>query len=146
MASINLLDLMRKADPVSKFLAESGSWADAIELDYQLQIPIWEGQLKGAVGRFGPSAERHKARLLKHLQEAYSYLGMPGRAEARMAQFQREWEAEKGEKAKAKAAAAKAKAEAPKGAAAAAGAGAGAAPKPKASGNAWAALADSDSE
>jgi hypothetical protein len=135
--SINLLDIMRKADPVSKFLADGGSWADAIELDYQLQIPVWEGQLKGAVGRFGPSAERHKARLLQHLQEAYTYLGQTGKAEARMAQFQREWEEEKGEKAKAKAAAAKAKAEAPKG---------GAGPKPKAPMNAWAALADSDDE
>lgn len=134
-SNIDLLDIMRKADPVSKFLADGGSWADAIELDYQLQIPIWEGQLKGAVGRFGPSAERHKARLLKHLQEAYGYLGMSGRAEARMAQFQREWEESKGEKAKAKADKAKAKANAPK----AAGA-------PKAPVNAWAALADSEED
>ena len=128
--SVNLLELLRK-DPVANFLADGGSWADAIELDYTLNIPIWEGQLKGAVGRKGPSAERHKARLLKHLQEAYSYLGQPGKELERLAVFQREYEEAQAAKGKPKVVAV------PK---------AGGAPKPKAGGNAWAALADSEED
>lgn len=126
------MELLRR-DPISSFLADGGSWADAVEMEYTLEIPIWEGQLKGVVGRKGPSAERHKARLLKHLQQAYTYLGEPGKAEMRLAQFQKEWEEEQMGKPKAKTVTA------PK-------AVMGGAPKPKAVKNAWAALADSDDD
>ena len=130
LKTFDLLDMM-KGDPVSKFLADGGTWADAIALQYSLQLPLWEGQLKGAVGRKGPSAERHKARLMQHLQEAYNYMGQTGKAERQLAAFQAEWEEEQAAKANTKA-----KAALPK---------AAAKPKPKGT-NAWEVLAASDSE
>lgn len=182
--NVNLRKLF-SGDPILNFLADGGSWADAIEMEYKLaipiweaklkatfgqftseseeerarllrqlenaysflgqpgrarvrvaefyreyvilNIPIWEGQLRGAVGRKGPSAERHKARLLEHLREAYGFLGQPGRELEMLALFQREYEAEQAAKGKEKA-------------------GRGGASKPKATTNNWAALADSEED
>ncbi len=127
----NLLELMRAADPVSRFLADGGSWADAIELEYSLQIPVWEAQLKAAATKTNPAAERYRQRLVKDLKEAYTYIGKPAdTADKLLATYLAEAQA-----AKPKGKPAAKPAEAPKGGS-----------KPTAPRNAWAALADSDSD
>ena len=86
------MDLLRQ-NPISRFLDDGGSWGDATAMDYELNLPIWEAQLKGSLGKVSPSAVAHRARLLKHMEEAYLYLlGEPERAHAKLVAFQREWE------------------------------------------------------
>jgi hypothetical protein len=137
---------MIAADPILQFLANGGSWADAVEMDERMQeerraaaevvrlaaaveaIPKWEGQLEAVVrkGSKTPSALAHKARLLASLREAYAHAGRdPSTADAYLARV---------EAVVASAAAAKAAKEEKKG---------GAAPKGK---NAWSALVDSDDD
>jgi hypothetical protein len=82
-------------DPILRFLANGGSWADAVEMEEvaaeerrgvekaeRLEkaveaIPKWEAQLEATVrkGRRDPSALKHKARLLESLREAYAHAG-----------------------------------------------------------------------
>lgn len=137
---------MIAADPILQFLANGGSWADAVEMEEEMMakrrvaeeaerlaravesIPKWEGQLEAVVrkGSKTPSALAHKARLLASLREAYAHAGRdPTTADAFLARAEAEV---------AVAATAKAKKEEKK---------AANAPKGK---NAWGALADSDDE
>ena len=67
--------LLRDMDPVLKFLVDGGSWADAMELEATLRIPVLEAQLKAAFKKQNPSGEAHRQRLLKQLKEDYAYLG-----------------------------------------------------------------------
>jgi hypothetical protein len=73
-----LLDL--DADPILRFLADGGSWADAIEMDYEQNlIPLWTSQLKGcSPKKRSPSALKHRQRLIDNLQSAYAYCGVSG--------------------------------------------------------------------
>lgn len=69
------LNALFQDDPVSKFLIDGGSWADAIEMDLELEIPILEARLRAACKKQNPSAERFRAKLLTELRAAYSYTG-----------------------------------------------------------------------
>lgn len=82
-------------DPILRFLANGGSWADAVEMEEAAaeerrevekagrmeraveSIPRWEAQLEAVVkkGSKTPSALKHKARLLESLREAYAHAG-----------------------------------------------------------------------
>lgn len=78
--SIDLIALMQE-DPVSKFLIDGGSWADAIEMELLLtDIPILEARIKAACKKQNPSAERYRAKLLGELRSAYSYVGKGSQA------------------------------------------------------------------
>lgn len=86
---------MIAADPISQFLANGGSWADAAEMEERVMeerraveaaerleraveaIPKWRAQLEATVrkGSKTPSALKHKARLLESLREAYAHAG-----------------------------------------------------------------------
>lgn len=71
-----LLDL---TDPITRYLADGGSWANAVEMDYEQNlIPKWTRQLKASLGKKSPSAEKHRQRLIDDLQSAYSYCGVSG--------------------------------------------------------------------
>lgn len=72
--SIDLIALFQD-DPVSKFLIDGGSWADAIQMELELEIPILEARLKAACKKQNPSAERFRAKLLAELRSAYLYTG-----------------------------------------------------------------------
>ena len=72
--SIDLIALFQD-DPVSKFLIDGGSWADAIEMQTKLDLPVLEARLKAACKKQNPSAERYRAKLLDELRSAYSYIG-----------------------------------------------------------------------
>lgn len=75
-------------DPILRFLADGGSWADAIEMDYDLKIPVWGAQLKKAMAKKGPSAVKHQQRILADLQGAYAFKGISGKAfEAKLAEL-----------------------------------------------------------
>ena len=69
------LNALFQDDPVSKFLIDGGSWADAIEMDLELEIPILEARLRATCKKQNPSAERFRAKLLTELRAAYSYTG-----------------------------------------------------------------------
>jgi hypothetical protein len=127
--AIDLMALVQ-GDPVSRFLANGGSWADAIELEYSLQIPNWEAQLKATATRKGPSAERHRQRLVKSLNEAYTFIGKPADTADKLLASYLAADVATGKPKPAP----KAEAKPPSGG------------KPKAPKNAWSALADSDSD
>lgn len=73
------------SDPISRFLANGGSWADAMEMEEEARlqraveaIPKWEAQLEAVLRKpQNPSALRHKARLLESLREAYVHARRP---------------------------------------------------------------------
>lgn len=72
-----------EGDSVLRFLIDGGSWADAVEMEYSLTVPVLEAQLKAAVKKQNPSGERYRAKLLGELREAYSFMGRsPDRANA----------------------------------------------------------------
>lgn len=73
-APIILIDTL-KGDPVLTFLVNGGSWADAIEMEAKMRIPVLEAQLKAAVKKQNPSGAKHRERLVKQLKEDYAYLG-----------------------------------------------------------------------
>ena len=91
--SNSMMDVLL-ADPIFRFLADGGSWADAVEMEEEMMaetkakeqakrleeavasIPKWEAQLAALLRKpQNPSALRHKARLLKSLREAYAHAG-----------------------------------------------------------------------
>ena len=63
-------------DPITRFLADGGSWADAVGMDYELKIPVWAAQLKKAMTKRGASAVKHQERLRTDIDSAYAYLGV----------------------------------------------------------------------
>jgi hypothetical protein len=78
--SIDLIALMQD-DPVSKFLINGGSWADAIEMELLLtDIPVLEARIIAACKKQNPSAERYRAKLLGELRSAYYYVGKGSQA------------------------------------------------------------------
>lgn len=73
-SKVPLLDLTH---PITRFLADGGSWADAVEMEYeQILIPMWSAQLRASLGKKAPSAERRRQVLIRDLREAYSYCGV----------------------------------------------------------------------
>jgi hypothetical protein len=73
--------LYANSDPIFKFLANGGSWADAVEMEYTLNdIPKWSKQLQAAFLKHSPSAKAHQQRLIEKLREAYAYCGISGEA------------------------------------------------------------------
>jgi hypothetical protein len=79
----NSATALRGGDSVLRFLIDGGSWADAVEMEYSLTVPVLEAQLKAAVKKQNPSGERYRAKLLGELREAYSFMGKsPDRANA----------------------------------------------------------------
>ena len=96
MASVSILKaMMESEDPVLRYLANGGSWGDAVMMEEDLaverkakeeaerleraveSIPKWEAQLEAVLrkGSMTPSALKHKARLLESLREAYRHAG-----------------------------------------------------------------------
>ena len=69
------IQALKMDDPILRFLADGGSWADAVEMEYDLKIPVWSAQLKKAMAKRGPSAVKHQQRVLADLREAYAYKG-----------------------------------------------------------------------
>jgi Asp-tRNA(Asn)/Glu-tRNA(Gln) amidotransferase C subunit len=145
MATVDIFSAMLGSDdPVLRFLANGGAWGDAQLMEDELQrereaeqeadrlaravesIPKWEGQLEAVLRKhMTPSAEKHKARLVQSLREAYAAAGRdPSSVDAFLAAAEAAGQEEVQAKAKAKAKAAA---------------------KPKGKG-AFAALADSDEE
>lgn len=78
--SANTLQTLLSSDPILRFLAHGGSWADAVEMEYANQIPKWSKQLQAAYLKHSPSAKVHQKRLEDRLREAYSYSGVNGKA------------------------------------------------------------------
>lgn len=69
-----LLDL---TDPITRYLADGGSWANAVEMEYEQHlIPKWTRQLQASLGKKSPSAEKHRQRLIDDLKSAYAYCGV----------------------------------------------------------------------
>ncbi len=79
-SAVNTLQTLISSDPILKFLANGGSWADAIEMEYAKDIPKWSKQLQAAYLKHSPSAKVHQKRLEDKLREAYSYSGVNGKA------------------------------------------------------------------
>ena len=78
------------SDPILKYLANGGSWAISIEMDYTLNlIPKWAEQYKAALKKHSPSAKAHQQRLLNKLKDAYAFCGIVGEAfEAKIRELQ----------------------------------------------------------
>lgn len=70
-----LMNSPLEGDSVLKFLVDGGSWADAIEMEALMRIPILEAQLKAALKKQNPSGRRHRIKLLAELVGDYAYLG-----------------------------------------------------------------------
>ncbi len=94
MTPREMLVQMIEADPILKFLANGGSWAEAAEMEEAERlkravesIPKWEAQLEAVLRKpQNPSALRHKARLVESLREAYEQAGRDaGAADAYLA-------------------------------------------------------------
>jgi hypothetical protein len=86
--------MLESSDPVVRFLANGGAWGDAQLMVDELEkeraaaaeaerlaravesIPKWEGQLEALLRKaMTPSAQKHKARLIESLREAYAAAG-----------------------------------------------------------------------
>jgi phage gpG-like protein len=71
--------LLDSTDPITRYLADGGSWANAVEMEYEQNlIPKWSRQLQASLGKKSPSAEKHRQRLIDDLQMAYAYCGISG--------------------------------------------------------------------
>lgn len=75
-SKVTLLDL---TDPITRYLADGGSWAVAVEMDYkQNYIPKWTRQLKASLKKKSPSALAYRQTLINDLESAYAYCGITG--------------------------------------------------------------------
>ncbi len=120
MASVSILKaMMESEDPVLKYLANGGSWGDAALMEEEMEaerkakaeaerlaqavesIPKWEAQLEAVLRKnMTPSAQKHKARLVESLREAYGHAGQdPAMADAFLAAAEAKGKAEQQAKA-----------------------------------------------
>jgi hypothetical protein len=77
--SIDLIALFQE-DPVTKFLINGGSWADAEEMEAYRNISVLEARITAACKKQNPSAERYRAKLLEELRSDYIYVGKGSKA------------------------------------------------------------------
>ncbi len=65
------------SNPITRFLADGGSWADAVQMEYEtILIPKWEGQIRGSLHKHSPSAVKHRQRVMADLLDAYAFCGI----------------------------------------------------------------------
>jgi hypothetical protein len=78
-STVNALQALTYSNPITRFLADGGSWADAVHMEYQtILIPKWEAQIRNSLHKHSPSAIKHRERVMADLRDAYAYCGMTG--------------------------------------------------------------------